>query len=112
MYFRKLAQIILLFLLIFLLVIGVFDFKQKLKNFHHQVQTDFHKHANYWERGKKVAFWPQDELLAAAAINFMLWCATTGSGISVILHQSLDLTPLLQSFYLFPRLLRNKMYIV
>ena len=45
-----------------------------------------------------MSFWPQQ-------LNFVLWCATTGCGISRdILYSSgssLDLSPQLRSFYLF-----------
>ena len=51
-----------------------------------------------WLGGPNMSFWPQQ-------LNFALWCATTGCGVSrEILFSSgssLNLTPQIHSFYLF-----------
>ena len=56
------------------------------------------KYARKWLKGPGLSFWPQQ-------LNFALWCATTGCGISRdILSPSasiLNLSPQVRSFYLF-----------
>ena len=56
------------------------------------------KYAKKWLGGPHMSFWPQQ-------LNFALWCATTGYGVSrEILFSSgssLNLTPQIHSFYLF-----------
>ena len=50
------------------------------------------KESRSWLSGPKMKYWPQQ-------LNFALWCATTGSGISrEILHK---LSQQLRAFYLF-----------
>ena len=56
------------------------------------------KYAKKWLGGPHMRFWPQQ-------LNFAFWCATTGCGVS---HEilfpsgsSLNLTPQINSFYLF-----------
>ena len=55
------------------------------------------KYAKKWLGGPNMSFWPQQ-------LNFALWCATTGCGVSrEILFSSgssLNLTPQIHSFYL------------
>ena len=56
------------------------------------------KYAKKWLGGPHMSFWPQQ-------LNFALWCATTGCGVSrEILFSSgssLNLTTQIHSFYLF-----------
>ena len=55
--------------------------------------------------GKEAKKWlagPKYELLATALqLNFAVWCATTGSGISMQILFELKFSPQLRSFYLF-----------
>ena len=65
-----------------------------------QIKFTTAKYARKWLGGPHMNFWPQQ-------LNFALWCATTGSGISREFLQSegdnssLNLSPQLRSFYLF-----------
>ena len=55
------------------------------------------KYGRKWVKGPNLSFWPQQ-------LNFALWCATTGCGISRdILFPTgyLNLSPQVRSFYLF-----------
>ena len=55
------------------------------------------KYGRKWVKGPNLSFWPQQ-------LNFALWCATTGCGISCdILFPTgyLNLSPQVRSFYLF-----------
>ena len=71
-------------------------FRQIFKNTRIQFTTS--KYARKWLVGPHMSFWPQQ-------LNFALWCATTGCGISRDIlfssDSSLDPSPQLQSFYLF-----------
>ena len=63
-----------------------------------QIKFTTAKYARKWLGGPDMSFWPQQ-------LNFALWCATTGCGISRdILFSSgslLNLSPQVRSFYLF-----------
>ena len=64
-----------------------------------QIKFTTSKCARKWLRGPHMSFWPQQ-------LNFALWCATTGSGISRDIlseggNSNLNLSPQLRSFYLF-----------
>ena len=63
-----------------------------------QIQFTTAKYGRKWLGGPHMSFWPQQ-------LNFALWCATTGCGISRDIlfssDSSLDLSPQLGSFYLF-----------
>ena len=71
-------------------------FRQIFKNTHIKFTTS--KYTRKWLGGPHMSFWPQQ-------LNFALWCATTGCGISRDIlfssDSSLDLSPQLRSFYLF-----------
>ena len=57
-----------------------------------QIKHTTGKESRSWLSGPKMKYWPQQ-------LNFALWCATTGSGISRdILH---ELSQQLRAFYLF-----------
>ena len=57
-----------------------------------QIKHTIGKESRSWLSGPKMKYWPQQ-------LNFALWCATTGSGISRdILH---ELSQQLRAFYLF-----------
>ena len=71
-------------------------FRQIFKSTQNKFTTS--KYARKWLGGRHMTFWPQQ-------LNFALWCARTGCGMSRdILFSSgyLDLSPQLRSFYLFP----------
>ena len=62
-----------------------------------QIKFTTSKYARNWLGGPHMSFWPQQ-------LNFALWCATTGCGVSRdILFPTgyLDFTPQIRSFYLF-----------
>ena len=63
-----------------------------------QIQFTTAKYGRKWLGGPHMSLWPQQ-------LNFDLWCATTGCGISRDIlfssKSSLDLSPQLRSFYLF-----------
>ena len=63
-----------------------------------QIEFTTAKYARKWLKGPDLGFWPQQ-------LNFALWCATTGCGISCdILFPTgsiLNLSPQVGSFYLF-----------
>ena len=71
-------------------------FRQIFKNT--QINFSTSKYAKKWLGGPHMSFWPQQ-------LNFALWCATTGCGMSRDIlfssGSSLDLSPQLRSFYLF-----------
>ena len=71
-------------------------FRQISKNT--QIQFTTAKYGKKWLGGPHMSFWPQQ-------LNFALWCAPTGCGISRDIlfssDSSLDLSPQLRSFYLF-----------
>ena len=70
-------------------------FRQTFKDT--QIQFTTSKYARKWLGGTHMSFRPQQ-------LNFALWCATTGCGISrhiLLSYSSLDLSPQLRSFYLF-----------
>ena len=52
------------------------------------------KEAKKWLAGPNMSYWPQQ-------LNFAVWCATTGSGISRQILFELKFSPQLRSFYLF-----------
>ena len=57
-----------------------------------QIKHTTGKESRSWLSGPKMKYWPQQ-------LNFALWCATTGSGISrEIMH---ELSQQLRAFYLF-----------
>ena len=71
------------------------DFRQIFTNT--KIKHTSGAEAKRWLSGPNMSYSPQQ-------LNFPLWCATTGPGISrdIILSSiSLDLTPQLRSFYLF-----------
>ena len=63
-----------------------------------QIKFTTAKYGRKWLGGPHMSSWPQQ-------LNFALWCATTGCGISRNIlfssDSSLDLSPQLRSFYLF-----------
>ena len=62
-----------------------------------QIKFTTVKYGRMWVKGPDLSFWPQQ-------LNFALWCATTGCGISRdILFPTgyLNLSPQVRSFYLF-----------
>ena len=63
---------------------------------HTQIQFKSSKYARKWLGGPNMSFWPQQ-------LNFALWCATTGCGVSrdMLFPSSLNLNPQIRSFYLF-----------
>ncbi|XP_078361424.1 uncharacterized protein LOC144645753 [Oculina patagonica] len=56
------------------------------------------KESKKWLAGPNMAYWPQQ-------LNFAVWCATTGCGISRDIfdeeHSALSLPPIVRNFYLF-----------
>ena len=54
------------------------------------------KESRSWLSGPKMKYWPQQ-------LNFALWCATTGSGISreILLDDGMELSQQLRAFYRF-----------
>ena len=74
-------------------------FTTKFREIFKKTQITFKtaKYGRKWVAGPDLSFWPQQ-------LNFALWCATTGCGISRdILFPTgyLDLSPQVRSFYLF-----------
>ena len=70
-------------------------FRERFKNT--QITFKTSKYGRKWIKGPDLSFWPQQ-------LNFALWCATTGCGISRdILFPTgyLDLSPQVRSFYIF-----------
>ena len=70
-------------------------FREIFKNT--QITFTTAKYGRKWVKGPNLSFWPQQ-------LNFALWCATTGCGISRdILFPTgyLNLSPQVRSFYLF-----------
>ena len=61
-----------------------------------QITFTTSKYARKWLSGPNMNFWQQQ-------LNFALWCATTGCGVSreMLFPSSLNLTPQIRSFYLF-----------
>ena len=71
------------------------DFRQIFTNT--KIKHTSGAEAKRWLSGPNMSYWPQQ-------LNFALWCATTGSGISrdiLLPSTSLELTSQLRSFYLF-----------
>ena len=75
-------------------------FTTKLREIFKNTQMKFTtaKYARKWLGGPNIGFWPQQ-------LNFALWCATTGCGVSRDIlfssGSSLDLRPQIRSFFLF-----------
>ena len=70
-------------------------FREIFKNT--QIKFTTAKYGRKWIKGPDLSFWPQQ-------LNFALWCATTGCGISRdILFPTgyLNLSPQVRSFYIF-----------